>query len=82
MDDRISLGTAAALLRVTPRTVTSMAARGELGRTRGPLGWEYSRAEVTAVAAERERLYGPPVPGRGRGRPRRIQLPQRASVSA
>jgi hypothetical protein len=80
MDDRIALGAAAALLKVTPRTVISMAARGELTRTRGPLGWEYSRAEVLELARERERLYGPPVPGRGRGRPRRVRRPEQVSA--
>jgi hypothetical protein len=80
MDDRIALGTAAKLLGVTNRTVITMVKRGDLSRTRGPLGWEYSRAEVLELAAERERLYGPPVPGRGRGRPRRVQLPEQVGV--
>ena len=81
MDDRIPLHTAAKLLGVSRRTITSMVQRGELTRTAGVHGFVYSRAQVLALADARERLYGPPVPGRGRGRPRRIQLP-RASVSA
>lgn len=79
-DDRIALRTVAKLLGVTYRTVTSMAARGELTRRLGPFGWEYSRAEVLELARKRKALYGPPVPGRGRGRPRRVQLPERVSA--
>jgi hypothetical protein len=33
-----------------------MVARGELSRKRGPLGWEYSRAEVDQLAATRAAL--------------------------
>ena len=82
MDDRIPLRTAAELLGVSHRTITSMVRRGELTRIAGVHGWEYRRAEVLELARQRARLYGPPVPGRGRGRPARVHLPHQASVSA
>jgi hypothetical protein len=67
MGDRIALGTAARLLGVSSVAVYYMVKRGELRRRRGPFGWEYSRAEVEALAKRRAELYeqGPS------GRPRR-----------
>jgi hypothetical protein len=56
MGDRIALGTAARLLGVSRAAVYGMVARGELSRKRGPLGWEYSRAEVGQLAAMRAAL--------------------------
>lgn len=56
MGDRIALGTVACLLGVSRVAVYRMVERGELHRTRGPLGWEYSRAEVERLAAERAEL--------------------------
>jgi hypothetical protein len=80
MDDRIALRTVVELLGVTPRSVTDMARRGELTRKLGPFGWEYSHTEVLELARKRERLYGPPSPGRRRGRPRRVQLAEQVNA--
>jgi MerR HTH family regulatory protein len=56
MGDRIALGTAARRLGVSRAAVFGMVERGELARKRGPLGWEYSRAEVDRLAATRAAL--------------------------
>lgn len=74
MDDRMGLGAVARTLGIAKASVYQMVQRGELHRTRGPLGWEYSRAEVEALAARRAELYerGP------KGWPRRRREPMSA----
>jgi excisionase family DNA binding protein len=66
MGDRIALGTAARLLNVSRAAVYRMVERGELRRKRGPLGWEYSRAEVQALAEQRAQRYQLPYQRGGR----------------
>jgi hypothetical protein len=66
MGDRISLGTTARLLSVSRPAVYRMVERGELCRYRGPLGWEYSRAEVEALAEQRAQRYQLPYQRGGR----------------
>jgi Helix-turn-helix domain len=57
MEDQIPLGEAARLLSLSKVGVYKLVERGELHRTKTPLGWAYSRAEVEVLAARRAELY-------------------------